>query len=318
MSGSAAVSEIAIRAATTADVGAIKAMLTAATLPVVGVADHFADFMVAERSGRLVGAIGLEVYGDAALLRSAVTAPDVRGSGVGRALVDAIELRAAALGVRELILLTETAQDWFPRFGYERIARGAAPVAVTASTEFQGACPASAIAMRKRLPLPVNALASPRAYRVLILCTGNSARSQIAEALLNHKGAGRFHAESAGSRPAARVNPFAIDALARAGVPWHGHAPRGLDGLDREPWDFVITVCDNAKESCPILPGHPISAHWGMPDPAEVTGTDHDKRRAFDETVRVINRRLDLLLALPIDHVDRMLLGERMAAIGTA
>ena len=318
MTGETVVGGAAIRAAAAGDLASIESLLAAAKLPLSGVAEHFANFIVAERAGRVVGVIGLERYGDAALLRSAVTAPDVRGSGIGRALVAELEAQAAARGVRELILLTETAQDWFPKFGYERIAREAAPAAVQASAEFTGACPASAIAMRKRLAPSPEAPTSPRVYRVLILCTGNSARSQIAEALLNHKGGGRFHAESAGSRPAARVNPFAIDALARAGIPWSGHAPRGLDGLERDTWDFVITVCDNAKESCPILPGHPVSAHWGMPDPAEVEGSDEDKRRAFAGALRVISRRIDVLVALPLVTLDPTTITERVRAIGAA
>ena len=318
MTGETVLDGAVIRAAVAGDLASIESLLAAAQLPLVGVAEHVAEFIVAERAGSIVGAIGLERYGDAALLRSAVTAPDVRGSGIGRALVAALEAHAAARGVRELILLTETAQDWFPKFGYERIARATAPAAVQASAEFTGACPASAIAMRKRLAPSPDEPTTPRAYRVLILCTGNSARSQIAEAVLNHKGGGRFHAESAGSRPAARVNPFAIDVLARAGIPWNGHAPRGLDGLDRDTWDFVITVCDHARESCPILPGHPVSAHWGMPDPAEVEGSDEDKRRAFADALDVINRRLDLFLALPIDGADRMALAARMQTIATA
>ncbi len=97
--------------------------------------------------------------------------------------------------------------------------------------------------------------AAPRPFRLLFLCTGNSARSQMAEAMLNFKAKGRFLAESAGSAPAARVNPLAIAALKRAGIEWHGHPPRSVDGLENEPWDFVITVCDNAREACPDLPG---------------------------------------------------------------
>src|SRR5689334_8643056 len=109
--------------------------------------------------------------------------------------------------------------------------------------------------------------------RLLFLCTGNSARSQMAEAILNHKGQGRWRAESAGSHPAAQVNPLAVATLKEHGVPWRGHAPRGVDGLERERWDFVITVCDNAKESCPVFPGHPARAHWGMPDPGDARGS---------------------------------------------
>jgi protein-tyrosine-phosphatase len=160
---------------------------------------------------------------------------------------------------------------------------------------------------------------APRAaYRVLVLCTGNSARSQIAEALLTKKGAGRFEAVSAGSKPAPRVNPFAVRVLAEAGIPWEGKVPKGLDGLDRERWDFVITVCDRAKEACPIFPGTPILAHWGMPDPAEVEGAEAEKLRAFRDTLVTLSRRIDLLLALPIEKLERLVLEGEVGRIGRA
>jgi protein-tyrosine-phosphatase len=158
----------------------------------------------------------------------------------------------------------------------------------------------------------------PSLARILILCTGNSARSQIAEALLVHKAAGRFQAASAGSKPAARVNPYAIQVLAEAGIDWSGHAPRGLDGLEREQWDFVITVCDRAREACPIFPGTPIMAHWGMPDPAEVEGNEDAKLRAFRNAFTVLSRRIDLLLALPADKLDRLRLERQVKEIGNA
>lgn len=154
-----------------------------------------------------------------------------------------------------------------------------------------------------------------RRFRVLVLCTGNSARSQIAEALLARKGAGRFEVVSAGSKPAPRVNPVAIQVLAEAGIPCEGKAPRGLDGLDQQQWDFVITVCDRAREACPIFPGTPILAHWGMPDPADVEG-EEARLRAFRETMTVLNRRIDLLLALPLEKLERMALEARVRAIG--
>jgi protein-tyrosine-phosphatase len=153
-------------------------------------------------------------------------------------------------------------------------------------------------------------------YRVLFLCTGNSARSQMAEALLNRKGRGRFRAESAGSSPAARVNPYAIEALRESQIEWKGHPPRGLTGLDRERWDFVITVCDRAKEACPVFPGQPILAHWGMPDPAAVEGDEAIKRAAFVDALTLISRRLDLLLALPLEKLDRLIVEARVQAIG--
>jgi arsenate reductase len=127
--------------------------------------------------------------------------------------------------------------------------------------------------------------------RVLVLCTGNSARSQIAEALFTHRGGGRFLAESAGSRPAARVNPYAVRVLAEAGIAWEGRVPRSMEGLERQAWDLVITVCDNAKEACPFFPGARM-LHWGMPDPADVDGDDERRLDAFRATCRALERRI--------------------------
>jgi len=153
-------------------------------------------------------------------------------------------------------------------------------------------------------------------FRILVLCTGNSARSQMAETLFNRLGGGRIRAESAGSQPASRVNPLAIEARAESGFVWTGHAPRGLDGLERERWDFVITVCDKAKESCPIFPGQPMLAHWGMPDPADVVGDEATRRAAFREALLLIRRRIELMLALPLEKLERMALEARVRAIG--
>ncbi len=155
-------------------------------------------------------------------------------------------------------------------------------------------------------------------FRVLFLCTGNSARSQMAEALLNWKGKGRFEAQSAGSRPAAQVNPFAIETLREHGIPWAGHAPRGVDGLEHESWDFVVTVCDRAKEACPIFPGQPILAHWSMPDPAEVEGDRATKQAAFRDAFVLLSHQVDLLLALPLEQFERLAPEARLRAIGNA
>lgn len=161
-------------------------------------------------------------------------------------------------------------------------------------------------------------LPADRPLRLLFVCTGNSARSQMAQTLLTRKGRGRFVAESAGSQPAERVNPLAIASLESHGYFWTGHAPQGLDAVMGQPWDFVITVCDRAKESCPVFPGQPVLAHWGMPDPAEVIGTEAEQRRAFDDALLLISRRLDLLLALPIEKLEKLALQNRVNEIGGA
>ena len=136
-------------------------------------------------------------------------------------------------------------------------------------------------------------------FRVLFLCTGNSARSQMAEAVLNYRGRGCFAAE----------------ALREAGIQWSGHPPRGLERLEREPWDIVITVCDNAREACPIFPGHPLVVHWSMNDPAAAEGAEEDKRKAFADALRVITGRVDLLLDIPIVTLERRVVRDRLQSI---
>jgi arsenate reductase len=140
----------------------------------------------------------------------------------------------------------------------------------------------------------------------------------MAEAILNRKGRGRFIAESAGSQPAAHVNPYAVEALREAGIDWSGHQPLGIDDLEPRSWDIIITVCDNAREACPIFPGQPAQAHWGMEDPATVAGDVETKRRAFREALQLISERIDLMLALPVDKLDSLTLQERLRDIGKA
>jgi protein-tyrosine-phosphatase len=152
-------------------------------------------------------------------------------------------------------------------------------------------------------------------FRVLFLCTGNSARSQIAEALLNQDGAGRFEAESGGTEPAAKVNPGAVQALAKAGIEWRGRAPRSVEGLDRQRWDLVVTVCDDARESCPVFPAGPVITHWGMPDPAAVRGDEATRRAAFVETLAVLRRRIEALVRLPVESLLQPALEARVKEI---
>lgn len=159
-----------------------------------------------------------------------------------------------------------------------------------------------------------------RPYRVLFLCTANSARSIMAESLLNALGGGRFHALSAGSHPSGRVNPLAIEVLQRGGYPVEGVRSKGWEEFGRQgvpPIDFVITVCDNAAhETCPIFPGRPVTAHWGVPDPAAVEGSEDEKRRAFERALSTLRRRVQQLTSLPFDSVDPRAMGQELQQIG--
>jgi arsenate reductase len=161
-----------------------------------------------------------------------------------------------------------------------------------------------------------------RPWHVLFLCTGNSARSILAEQLLNHRGGGRFRGFSAGSHPVGRVNPFAIELLQRLGIPTDGLRSKSWDEFaapDSPPLDFVFTVCDNAAgEVCPIWPGRPHTAHWGVPDPAAVQGTDAEKRAAFDAARITLDHRIMRFVRLPIDSLDPAALSRTMAEIGAS
>ncbi|MDP3874721.1 MAG: arsenate reductase ArsC [Pseudomonadota bacterium] len=145
---------------------------------------------------------------------------------------------------------------------------------------------------------------------VLFLCTHNSARSVLAECLLNHLGGGRFRAFSAGSQPSGRVNPFALQALAEAGVDTTGVCSKNWDtfaGPDVPEMDLIITVCDSAAgELCPVWPGHPATAHWGYADPSATTGPDAARLMAFRDTMTMIRRRLEILVALPAERLDAL------------
>ena len=159
-----------------------------------------------------------------------------------------------------------------------------------------------------------------KSYNVLFLCTGNSARSILAEAYLNSAGQGRFRAYSAGSHPGGKVNSFALELLAKHRIPADGARSKSWDEFARPgapAVDFVFTVCDNAAgEVCPIWPGQPMTAHWGVADPAAVTGSDEEKRRAFQRAFAELSARINLLLALPIEKLDRLVLKRKLDEIG--
>jgi len=157
-------------------------------------------------------------------------------------------------------------------------------------------------------------------YNVLFLCTGNSARSILAEAILNRDGAGRFRAFSAGSHPKGEVHPVALDLLRRSDISVEGLRSKAWDefaGPDAPPLDFIFTVCDNAAgEVCPIWPGQPMTAHWGVSDPAAVEGTEAQRRAAFAETFRLLSNRIGIFINLPIASLDRIALERRLGEIG--
>ena len=159
-----------------------------------------------------------------------------------------------------------------------------------------------------------------RPFNVLFLCTGNSARSIMSEAMMNAMGAPRLRAFSAGSHPTGRVNPFAIELLQKNRLPTEGLRSKSWDEFARPgapELDFVFTVCDSAAgEVCPLWPGQPISAHWGVEDPAAVEGDDEAKRRAFFQAFSRLQHRVQLFLSLPLARLDRVALTQRLKEIG--
>ena len=159
-----------------------------------------------------------------------------------------------------------------------------------------------------------------RPFNVLFLCTGNSARSIIAEAILNNVGGGRFHAYSAGSHPRGEVNPHALKELEALGYLLTGFSSKSWD-VFAEPgapqMDFIFTVCDSAHgEACPVWIGHPMTAHWGVEDPAAVEGSEVDKGRAFAQAARFLKNRISAFLSLPLSSIDKLALEQHLHQIG--
>ena len=161
-----------------------------------------------------------------------------------------------------------------------------------------------------------------RSYNVLFLCTGNSARSIMAEAILQREGMGRLNSFSAGSRPKGTIHPYALELLRQLNYPVKGLRSKGWDefaAAGAPALDFVFTVCDNAAaEVCPIWPGQPMTAHWGVPDPAAAEGTEAERRFAFADAYRMLKNRISVFVNLPMASLDRMALKERLSAIGKA
>ena len=163
-------------------------------------------------------------------------------------------------------------------------------------------------------------MTTEKTYNVLVLCTGNSARSIMAEALINTMGRGRFTAYSAGSNPGGTVNPFAIERIQVLDYPTDKLRSKSWDEFaapDAPQMDFIITVCDNAAgEVCPVWPGQPVTAHWGVYDPAAVTGTPAQQLHAFEEVAQILKRRIDLMLSLPAEKLASLSIQADLNAIG--
>jgi arsenate reductase len=159
-----------------------------------------------------------------------------------------------------------------------------------------------------------------KTYDVLFLCTGNSARSILAESVLSRLGRGRFRAFSAGSFPRGSVHPYALDLLRRQDYPVDHLRSKSWDEFatpDAQPLDFVFTVCDNAAgEACPLWPGQPMTAHWGLPDPAAVEGSEAEQRLAFADTLRRLHNRIGIFVSLPLESLDKLSLQKRLREIG--
>jgi protein-tyrosine-phosphatase len=157
-------------------------------------------------------------------------------------------------------------------------------------------------------------------FNVLFLCTGNSARSIMAEAILNREGRGNFRAFSAGSQPKGAVHPFTLDLLRKLNFDVSGFRSKNWSefaGAGAEPLDFVFTVCDNAAgEACPFWPGQPMTAHWGVPDPAAATGSEAEVRLAFADAFRMLSNRISIFVNLPLRSLDRLSLQRQLDSIG--
>jgi arsenate reductase len=307
--------DVKIRNASEADYSAVAELLQSASLPTEGVVEHLQHFLVAENKVGIVGTIGLELYGDTALLRSAVIHPSWQNKGLGTLLYNRLTEYAKSYRVRRLILLTDTAEKYFARKGFRKIDAKSVSGPITTSVEFTGACPSSAVCMELILKFERSArllnesslrpdgqeesktseilrsshpsaslrtgLPQNDRLKVLILCTGNSCRSQMAEAFLKSFDP-KLEVHSAGTQPALRVHPKAIAVMKEASIDISTATPKHVDQFLKEQFDYVITVCDQAKETCPVFTGQVHQRlHIGFDDPAEATGSESEVTSEF-------------------------------------
>lgn len=256
-------------------------VLTQSELPHEGVREYFQDFYIArDGDGSIIGCVGLERHGDLALLRSAAVLPAWRGGQIGNRLIEALLHHARSEGIREISLLTTTAREYFAaKFGFALAERAAYEQKLQNSPEWNLPRCSSAVFMTRSLEADKK--------RVLILCTGNSACSQMAEGLLRHDRGEDFEVHSAGTRPGT-VRPEAIAVLREIGIDISGHRSKSVDEFLGQDFDLVITVCDNANETCPAFPGKTRRIHQSFEDPpAPGVGSEEDRlsifRRVRDE-----------------------------------
>ncbi len=262
---------IVFRESISSDTSTIQQLLEAAKLPTENISKNITKFFVALSDNTIIGVGGLEFYENDALLRSVAVAPQLQKNGIGSQLVDYIIHIAKNQNIKTLYLLTETAQHFFEKKGFSVIVREKITnTALQQSTEFTTACPTSAIAMQYPL----------KKYSVLFLCTGNSARSQMAEGILRSLNNEHYDVFSAGTHPSI-VNPFAIEVMKEIGIDISSHTSKSVDVFHGKKIDIVITVCDNAKESCPVFPSIIKKLHWSFEDPASIQGDKEEKLRFF-------------------------------------
>jgi arsenate reductase len=281
---------VCIEAAEAQDFEALCALLGSVGLPTDGLAEHLGTALVARDGQGVVGCVALELYGDAALLRSLAVTPSCRGRGIGRRLTQAALELGRDAGVEKFCLLTLTAREFFVReFGFRPVTRSEIPGAVRRSVEFTSACPGTAQAML----LDREESARMDKPGVLFLCTHNSARSQLAEALLRRRAGDRYRVYSAGVEPG-QVHPLTIRVLDEVGIDTTDLKAKGLESLlGRVNVQTAIVVCAKAAESCPRL--YPFAREvlqWPFDDPSRVQGAEELRLAAFRRTRDEIDARI--------------------------
>lgn len=273
--------QIAIAPALVSHRPAIVQLLQSEKLPVEDLPAKLDHFFVAMNNETVVAAIGLESYGDSGLLRSLVVDNAYRNLQLASQLIKQLETAAAAIGINNMYLLTETAAAYFEKKGYQKITREEVPAALQASSEFSHVCPVSAIVMKKVL--------NGQKKKILVLCTGNSCRSQIAHGYLQQFAGDKATVYSAGVETHG-VNPRAIAILKEDGIDISSHTSNNVNEYRDIDFDFVITVCDNAKERCPYFPSNAKKFHYNFPDPAKATGTEDEIMQQFREVREMIKK----------------------------